>query len=131
MATCFLTAGLLLILTTLFFLLGTSIQLVCNDASPSGYILFHEVTDNPSLWGGRTLVGAITAGTIGLPINVSVSSFLRYACPHSPAVQLLVFDCLQFSNLEVEWPRNTTISCCGALASIYVLTYFRNMRPHA
>lgn len=29
------------------------------------------------------------------------------------------------------WPRNATISCCGALASIYVLTYFRNMRPHA
>ena len=51
--------------------------------------------------------------------------------PSLPGCPTFSFDCLQFSNLEVEWPRNTTISCCGALASIYVLTYFRNMRPHA
>jgi len=105
-ATCFLTAGLLLILTTLFFLLGTSIQLVCNDASPSGYILFHEVTDNPSLWGGRTLVGAITTGTIGLPINISISDFLRGCEGNEPLWQALQAD--SFINL------NSTLSSLTA-----------------
>ena len=77
-ATCFLIVGLLLILTTLFYLLGTALQMVCNDVSPPNYVVFREVTDKPSLWGGRTLVGAVTASTTGLPINISLTGFLRY-----------------------------------------------------
>ena len=77
-AVCFLIVGLLLTLTALFYLLGTALQMVCNDVSPPNYVVFREVTDKPSLWGGRTLVGAVTASTIGLPINISLTSFLRY-----------------------------------------------------
>ena len=77
-AMCFLIVGLLLTFSALFYLLGTALQMVCNDVSPPDYVMFHEVTDKPSLWGGRTLVGAVTASTIGLPINVSLASFLRY-----------------------------------------------------
>ena len=76
-AMCFLIVGLLLTLTTLFYLLGTTLQMVCNDVGPPDYVVFHEVTDKPSLWGGRTLVGAVTASTTGLPINVSLTGFLR------------------------------------------------------
>ena len=75
---CFLIVGLLLTFAALSYLLGTALQMVCNDVSPPNYVMFREVTDKPSLWGGRTLVGAITASTIGFPINVSLVSVLRY-----------------------------------------------------
>ena len=76
--TCFLIVGLLLTFAALSYLLGTTLQMVCNDVSPPDYVMFREVTDKPSLWGGRTLVGAITASAIGFPINVSLASILRY-----------------------------------------------------
>ena len=75
---CFLIVGLLLTLTALSYLLGTALQMICNDTSPPDYVVFREVTDEPSLWGGRTLVGAITESTTGLSINVSLAGFLRY-----------------------------------------------------
>ena len=77
-AICFLIVGLLLTLTALFYLLGTALQMVCNDVGPPDYVVFREVTDKPSLWGGSTLIGAVTTSTIGLPINISLTSFLRY-----------------------------------------------------
>ena len=77
-AICFLIVGLLLTLTALSYLLGTALQMVCNDVSPPDYVMFCEVTDKPSLWGGRTLVGAITESTTGLSINVTLAGFLRY-----------------------------------------------------
>ena len=77
-AICFLIVGLLLTLTALSYLFGTALQMVCNDVSPPDYVMFREVTDKPSLWGGRTLVGAITESTTGLSINVTLAGFLRY-----------------------------------------------------
>ena len=75
---CFLIVGLLLTFSALFYLLGTALQMVCNDVGPPDYVVFREVTDKPSLWGGSTLIGAVTTSTIGLPINISLTSFLRY-----------------------------------------------------
>ena len=73
---CFLTSGVLLTLTSLTFLLGTTIQKICTDLEPPDYVMFREVLDNPSLWGGHTLIGSI-AGESDVSLNLSVSDFLK------------------------------------------------------
>lgn len=57
--------------------LATGVQKVCNDLQPPDYLVFREVADNPSFWGGVTLVGVITRETVATTINLSIAQTLR------------------------------------------------------
>lgn len=76
MALSFVTAGFFLAMTTLIYFLSTTAQKICDDLEPPGYIIFVEVADNPSLWGGYTLVGSI-ADDMDVSLNLSLASFLK------------------------------------------------------
>ncbi len=75
-ALCFVTAGFFVAMTSLMYFLSTTTQKICNDLEPPGYIVFVEVADNPSLWGGSTLVGSI-AEDLDLSLNLSLADFLK------------------------------------------------------
>ena len=74
---CFLTGGLLLILTSFLFLFSSSIQKLCNDIAPSEYTLLQRLVDDPDVWGGNTLVGTVLQAQAGISANVSATEVLR------------------------------------------------------
>ncbi len=75
--------GLLLILSTLTFLLSATGQKVCNDLSPPEYTALERIADDPQVWGGSTLVGYLLQSVSLDPslgsfnANVSVSEILK------------------------------------------------------
>ncbi len=83
-AICFVVCGLLLILTSLTFLLSTTGQKLCNDISPPEYTALERIADDPQVWGGYTLVGfflqstSLGPGLGNISANVSVSEILKY-----------------------------------------------------
>lgn len=60
--------------------LATGIQKLCDELQPPDYYVFSEVADDPLVWGGVTLVGAITREISGTAINISIAQTLRYTC---------------------------------------------------
>ena len=78
MILAFVSSPLLLIVTSASYGLATGVQKVCDDLRPPDYSLFHEVADNPSVWGGYTLVGVITRETVAKTVNLSITQTLRY-----------------------------------------------------
>lgn len=75
----FISTSLLLVVASASYGLATGVQKVCNDLQPPDYTLFREVADNPSVWGGYTLVGVITRETVSRTVNLSISHLLRSA----------------------------------------------------
>ena len=59
--------------------LATGVQKVCGDLQDPDYSIFRQVADNPSAWGGYTLVGAVTREAASRTVNVSISHVLRLA----------------------------------------------------
>lgn len=75
----FISTSLLLVVASASYGLATGVQKVCNDLQPPDYSLFREVADDPSMWGGYTLVGVVTRETVGRTVNLSISHLLRSA----------------------------------------------------
>ncbi|XP_064383670.1 prominin-1-like isoform X2 [Halichondria panicea] len=95
-AICFVVCGLLLILTSLTFLLSTTGQKLCNDISPPEYTALERIADDPQVWGGYTLVGfflqstSLGPGLGNISANVSVSEILKRCEQNEP-----LYDALQ------------------------------------
>ena len=71
--------GLLLSCYIFIFLTATLLQKVCDDIAPPEYVVFANVLDNPSLWGGRSFVSAFVDSQFGSDVNLTVTNILRCA----------------------------------------------------
>ena len=76
----FVVSPLLMVVTSASYGLATVVLKVCNELRPPEYSILREVADDPSLWGGVTLVGVITEETFVTTVNLSIVQTLRYVC---------------------------------------------------
>ena len=67
-----------MIVTSASYGLATVVLKTCNELRPPEYSVLREVADDPSLWGGVTLVGVITGETFATTVNLSIAQALRY-----------------------------------------------------
>lgn len=66
-----------MIATSASYGLATGMQKLCDELEPPDYSIFSEVTDDPLVWGGVTLAGAVTRETFGTTLNISIAQTLR------------------------------------------------------
>lgn len=77
-AICFLTGGLILVLSSMMYLLGSLTQKLCNDLAPSEYTFVQRLVDDPDVWDGNTLIGTLLSAQTGINTNISLTGVLRY-----------------------------------------------------
>lgn len=66
-----------MIATSASYGVATGMQKLCDELQPPDYPVFSEVADDPLVWGGVTLAGAITRETLGTTLNISIAQTLR------------------------------------------------------
>ena len=67
-----------MVVTSASYGLGAAVLKVCNELRPPEYSILREVADDPSLWGGVTLVGVITGESFATTVNLSIVQTLKY-----------------------------------------------------
>jgi hypothetical protein len=72
-------AGLMLIISCVFYFFGTLFQKICNDLAPPDYILLAHTVDNRTLWGGVTLVTVALRNRLNSSQDWSITHILKYA----------------------------------------------------
>ena len=87
----FVTSPLLLVVTSVSYGLATAVLKTCNELRPPEYSILREVADDPSVWGGVTLVGVITRETFSTTVNLSIAQTLRYMYVHVHVVSAALF----------------------------------------
>ena len=67
-----------MVVTSASYGLGAAVLKVCNELRPPEYSVLREVADDPTLWGGVTLVGVITGEIFVTTVNLSIVQTLKY-----------------------------------------------------
>lgn len=83
--------GVFLISASIFFLLSSNFQQVCQDLSPPSYILFTKTVDNFSLWGNRSLLGYFAETEFNISGAIRIAHMLRLLIVITGQILMLLF----------------------------------------
>jgi hypothetical protein len=105
MVVAFVASPVLLVAASATLGLGTGLQKLCRDVQPPDYAVIREVVDDPSVWGGLTLLGRVSLEETYSAVNISIYSSLRGCADNEPIWKALDGDRL-YSYYEFDESLN-------------------------